>query len=856
MTYAHGGHMRLWAQKLGMRPEEITDFSASINPLGPPENLRPVISRALDEIAHYPDPQSELLIQVLSRHHNVPREQIVVGNGSTELLYTLLRTFQPPRVIIPVPSYHDYQAATRQAGCEIVTLSLRAEHEFRLDWAELERTLCDGDWVILGQPNNPTGQALDTRLLRALVASYPENTFLIDEAFVEFMEPAPSLLHDFLPNQIVLRSLTKFYAIPGLRLGFMVADSPVAARMREQLPPWSVNSLAQAVGAHLFEDPEYPLRTRALIAEQRAWLEEALAQLPGIKVFHGEANFLLVHLDHPKMDTRALAETLLAHGIIIRVCENFRELDAHYFRVAVRTPEENQRLMAALTSRLLPPQQRPDKTPARAHALMLQGTGSNAGKSVLTAALGRILLQDGVKVAPFKSQNMSLNSFVTRTGGEMGRAQVVQAQACRVEPDVRMNPILLKPSADTLAQVILKGKPLQQMDVSQYFDYQKVAFPVAQECYDSLASEYDVMLLEGAGSPGEMNLRRNDIVNMRMAEHADAAVVIVGDIDRGGVFASFVGTAEVLLPHERKRIGGWIVNRFRGDERLLGPALEYTLRHTGKPVLGVVPYLHDLMIPQEDGVDFQSAYVRTDVESDAVEIAVLALPHISNFTDLDAFLMEPDVRLTMVRKPEDLHHADAVIIPGSKNTLADLKYLRDRGLAQRLIELAAGGQTEIVGLCAGFQMLGREIGDPHQVESKRGSAPGLGLLELDTILHPEKILTRTSAFHAPSGFNVSGYEIHHGQTHIPEALELFTLPDGQVLGAGSPDHRIWGTYLHGVFDADAFRRWFVNHLRARRGLPPRSGALTQYSIEPALDRLADVVRKSLNMDKIYQLLKL
>jgi cobyric acid synthase CobQ len=758
-------------------------------------------------------------------------------------------------VLVPVPSYHDYQAAANQAGCDVVTPALSEEHNFILNWPELERNLQDGDWVILGQPNNPTGQALDTRLLRALIDAYPENTFLIDEAFAEFMEPNVSLLHELLPNLIVLRSLTKFYAIPGLRLGFAVADAAVAARMREQLPPWSVNSLAQAVGLSLFEDAQYGMRTRTLINEQRAFLEQNLVALPGVKIYPSDANFLLARLDHPHLDARALAETLLAEGIIVRICENFIGLDHRHFRVAIRTQAENTRLLAALSSRLQPTKPLAPK-PQRARSLMIQGTSSNAGKSVLTAALGRILLQDGVRVAPFKSQNMSLNSFVTRAGDEMGRAQVVQAQACRLEPDVRMNPILLKPTSDTVCQVILKGKPVENMNVPEYFSYQRDAFKVAQECYDSLAAEFDVMLLEGAGSPGEVNLRQNDIVNMRMAEYADAPVVIVGDIDRGGVFASFVGTSEVLLPHERKRIGGWIVNRFRGDERLLGSALDYTLRHTGKPVLGVVPYIHDLMIPQEDGVDFQSAYHRTDLAAESVEIAVLELPHISNFTDLDALRMEDDVRLTLVRTVEDLQQPDAVIIPGSKNTLADLEYLRQQGLAQRLTELAAGGKTEIIGICAGFQMLGCEVRDPHTLESQRGQAKGLGLLNLKTILRTEKILTRTQARHALSSLMVSGYEIHHGRTAIPADQALFMRTDGQALGALSPNHRVWGTYLHGVFDADEFRRWFINHLRVQRGLPPRTGTPIQYSIEPALDRLADVVRKSLDMKKIYQLLRM
>ena len=403
-----------------------------------------------------------------------------------------------------------------------------------------------------------------------------------------------------------------------------------------------------------------------------------------------------------------------------------------------------------------------DRTPA---ALMLQGTSSNAGKSVLTAAICRILLQDGVRVAPFKAQNMSLNSFVTRDGGEMGRAQVVQAQACRVEPDVRMNPILLKPNSDTGSQVIVRGKPVGNMRVGEYVGFKPQAFAAACECYDSLAEQFDAIVLEGAGSPAEVNLKHHDITNMRMARHAGAAVLVVGDIDRGGVFASFVGTLEVLAPWERRMVAGWIVNRFRGDAGLLAPALEYTQSATGRPVLGVVPYLPDLGLPQEDSVEFKSGLLDAPGgNGEAVEIAVVDLPHIANFTDFDAFRGESDVRLRIVRQASDLGQPDAVVIPGSKNTLADLDCLRRNGLAERIEQLARGGRTEVVGVCGGFQMLGREIRDPLALESANGLREGLGLLDAVTVLAAEKTLVRAAATHVPSGLEVAGYEIHHGRT--------------------------------------------------------------------------------------------
>lgn len=486
---------------------------------------------------------------------------------------------------------------------------------------------------------------------------------------------------------------------------------------------------------------------------------------------------------------------------------------------------------------------------------MVQGTSSSAGKSLLTAALCRILLQDGFRVAPFKAQNMSLNSFIARDGGEMGRAQVVQAQACRLEPDVRMNPVLLKPNSDTGCQVIVRGRPVGNMTVHEYVRYKPEAFAAACECYDSLAAECDVIVLEGAGSPGEVNLKNHDIVNMRMAEYARAPVLIVGDIDRGGVFASFVGTMEVLSPWERRLVAGWIVNRFRGDPSLLEPALDYTCKHTGRPVLGVVPFLPDLSLPQEDsaGLPLEEQQAASGKRQAAIQIAVLALPHIANFTDFDPFAVEPDVEVHFVRSARELNGPDAVIIPGSKNTQADLAYLRSSGLAERLENMARATSTEIVGVCGGLQMLGQAVGDPQGIESTNGHSPGLGLLGVSTVMAAAKTLRRTRAVHALSGLEVTGYEIHHGQTAFDGTYPLFTGADGQVVGAASADQRIWGTYLHGVFDADDFRRWFIDRLRTRRGLAPVGKVIGRYDLEPALDRLAEVVRRSLRLDEIYRL---
>jgi cobyric acid synthase CobQ len=485
-------------------------------------------------------------------------------------------------------------------------------------------------------------------------------------------------------------------------------------------------------------------------------------------------------------------------------------------------------------------------------AVMFQGTSSNAGKSVLTAAFCRILLQDGYRVAPFKAQNMSLNSYVTPDGCEMGRAQVVQAQACRLVPDVRMNPVLLKPNSDTGSQVILMGKPVGNKDVTGYIDYKTRAFETVKDAYTSLSAEAEAMVIEGAGSPGEVNLKHHDIVNMTMAEFARAPVLLVGDIDRGGVFAAFIGTLEVFTELERAMVAGFVVNRFRGDPALLGDAFEYVRRHTGLPTLGTVPYIRDLGLPEEDSVSFKGRDgVSGKRGGDQVDIAVIDLPHISNFTEIDSLALEPDVFLRVVRNPDEFGKPDAVILPGSKNVPGDLVFLRETGLARKLCRLVER-KGYIVGICAGMQMLGEAVEDPHGIESDSGPREGLALLPIRTVLREEKTLTATVARHVASGLMLRGYEIHHGESSGKNLRPAVIREDGKTLGFESADGRVFGTYLHGLFDSDPFRRWFIDRLRVARGLSPLKEIQVVFDIEPALDRVADIVRESLDVKAIYR----
>ncbi len=440
----------------------------------------------------------------------------------------------------------------------------------------------------------------------------------------------------------------------------------------------------------------------------------------------------------------------------------------------------------------------------------------------------------------------------------MGRAQVVQAQACRIDPDVRMNPVLLKPNSDTGSQVIVLGKPIGNRDFREYTRDRKPLFAAAQEAFDSLAAEYDAIVMEGAGSPGEVNLKKCDIVNMNMALYAGAPVLVVGDIDRGGVYASFIGTMEVLSEKERALVKGFVVNRFRGQEAFLAEAHEYVLRHTGRPVLGVVPYLRDLGLPEEDSVSFKDGLIDDRIpKGEHVEIAVIDLAHISNFTDFDPLRIEPDVRLRVVRSPAELDTPDAVILPGSKNVIGDLAGIQANGMAEKIMTLARGGRTEIIGICGGLQILGTELSDPFGIESAPGrNLPGLGLLPVRTALAREKTLTRVTARHTGSGCDVQGYEIHHGLTDGGNLTPLIRREDGETIGFGTDGGLLWGTYLHGIFDADGFRRWFIDRLRLRRGLVPLGRIAAAYDLEPAFERLAAQVRKSLRMDEIYKIMGL
>jgi len=470
-------------------------------------------------------------------------------------------------------------------------------------------------------------------------------------------------------------------------------------------------------------------------------------------------------------------------------------------------------------------------------------------------------LQDGFRVSPFKAQNMALNSFVTKEQGEIGRAQVAQAMACRIEPSVDMNPILIKPTSDCRAQIIVRGKPCANMKAAQYIKYKKNLKKVIRESFLRLSHKYDIVVIEGAGSPAEINLKSHDIVNLKMAEYAKAPVILVGDIDKGGVFAWIVGTLELLTKKEKAMIQGIIINKFRGDKALLTPGIRFLEKRTGIKVLGVVPYFKNIKIPEEDSVPLDTYMNKNKKRKDTLHIDVIYLPHISNFTDFDALEKEADVALKYIKRAEELNNPDIIIIPGSKNTIADLMYLKKAGLAQQVISaISHKPSTVLLGICGGYQMLGKRIFDKHSLESNTKEIDGLGLLPVNTVLENRKVLAQIKATEIASGLEISGYEIHHGSSKILEDYTpIFEISESNGKrvkyfdGVKSSNGRIFGTYIHGLFDCDIFRRNWLNRIRQRKGWP----ALAQksmYNPDKEFDKLAKLLRENIDIKLLYKIL--
>ncbi|MFM7408231.1 MAG: cobyric acid synthase CobQ [Cuspidothrix sp.] len=492
-------------------------------------------------------------------------------------------------------------------------------------------------------------------------------------------------------------------------------------------------------------------------------------------------------------------------------------------------------------------------------SIMVVGTTSHAGKSLITTAICRIMSRRGWRVTPFKGQNMALNAYVTASGGEIGYAQAVQAWAAGVAPLVEMNPILLKPQGDMTSQVILKGKAVGNVSATDYYqEYFEIGWQSIKESLQSLSTEFDVIVCEGAGSPAEINLKHRDLTNMRVAKHLNAPTLLVVDIDRGGAFAHVVGTLELLDPDERALIKGVLINKFRGQRSILEPGIKWLEERTGIPVVGVIPYLEQIF-PAEDSLDLLER--KTTKTAAELNIAVIRLPRIANFTDFDPLESEPSVRVKYVLPKQDLGHLDAVIIPGTKTTIADLMVLQKSGMAEAIQNYAASGGT-VLGICGGFQMLGQTIADPEGVEGQAGKYQGLNLLPIKTVITGQKIARQrqVTSNYPQIGLPVAGFEIHQGRTTYsnasPSRIEnpadqksCQALFDDHNLGLVDNSQSVWGTYLHGIFDNGPWRRAWVNRLRQQRGLKSLPTGVSNYreEREQILDSLATQIEEHLDL---------
>ena len=500
-----------------------------------------------------------------------------------------------------------------------------------------------------------------------------------------------------------------------------------------------------------------------------------------------------------------------------------------------------------------------------AKTLMIQGTGSSVGKSVLVTALCRIFKRRGLRVAPFKAQNMSLNSYVTADGGEIGRAQAVQAEAAGIPPAIEMNPVLLKPEADNCSQVIVRGKALTRISAAAFPELRTELWSAITESMDRLRSCFDLLVIEGAGSPAEINLKDRDLVNMKVALYCNSPVLLAADIDRGGIFASLVGTLELLEPAEKALVKAFVINKFRGDVTLLTPGLDWLKKRTGVPVAGVIPYFHNIYIAEEDSMPPEKRRAMKKRSDFDLDIAVIGFPHIANFDDFDPLDREPGVRLRYVEANDKLGEPDLIMLPGTKSTVADLVYLKKTGLDQKILRQVARG-TPIIGICGGYQMLGVTIHDSDGIESVASITAGLSLLPVTSRFLPEKSTHQIKAQVSLScgilakakGAALRGYEIHMGQTEGANISQPFQLMErssescANFDGCISSDGNVLGTYLHGLFHNDEFRHAILHELAGRKGKIFSPNA-SSFSIEEQYDRLAEHVHESLNIDLILRL---
>ena len=873
-----------------LKTKNIVDFTTNVNPLGAIDGVKTSLIAGIKGEQPF-ESDSEVTMQMLLKRlckiYNFSENNVVVGSGVKQLMHMLPKLFSDLNkknilLIEPISSEYETVFGIYFSEQKIDYFSPTNNDEFQIDFGQLIKISSNYDVVFLTNPNILTGVLENREKLFELITQNSNTLFVVDESFIDFCDGENNSFLDYkitdLPqNLIITKSLINVFALAGLGLDIIVsANLCLIDKVKQLLPLESINSLEIIAGCKTFENKvlynQFIEQSRTFIKKERSYLINQLSNISQLEIVKETAtNFILLKLLDGNVDK--LCQKLLdQYQILVSDCNNFKVLNGkNYFRIALKKHGKNVLLVKALigllcglNSKKIINNNKKIITPS----LMFQGTCSNAGKSIMTAAMCRILQQDGVKVAPFKAQNMALNSFVTESGDEIGRAQALQAMAANLIADVRMNPILLKPNSTLGSQVIVMGQPWESLIATDYFKRRRELFKITKDAYSSLADDYDCIILEGAGSAGEINLKQNDIVNMNMAKYAQTNVLLVGDIDRGGVYASFIGTYATFLPWERELLKGFIVNKFHGDPKLLADAHEYLYDYTQKPCLGIIPHFNDIILPEEDSVSFDlpildnSEVLRMKNCGHQLDIAVIGLPHISNFTDIAPLTIEKDLIVRKVRNINEFGDPDIIIIPGSKNVIYDMEFLRESRLADVVINHVKVNKKWLIGICGGLQICGKVINDPHNVESQNKNYNCLNLLPLETTLAKNKILRQTTAIVNAHlminkkllGCNINGYEIHHGETFCAnkELISMYDQADQKALGfvAG----KVWTTYLHGVFDDDEFRNRFLNIIREDFNLPVQNIQMNFYDTEAQLNKLAEHVRKNIDIDEIYKIM--
>jgi len=868
----HGGRLRRAAQEHGIALEHWLDVSTGINPEGWP---LPAIPR--EAWTRLPEDEDGLDAAACA-YYGCDAALPVAGSQATIRMLPALRARS--RVGVLTPSYAEHFHAWSEAGHDVRALSATA----------LFDTADELDVVVVVNPNNPTGEHVAPDSLLALHARLAARGgwLVVDEAFMD-MTPTQSLAaYTGRDGLIVLRSPGKFFGLAGARAGFVLAAPSLLNELRRRQGPWCVAAPTRWLLRQAFADLAWPALERTQLAARSARLRDLL-QLHGLTAGGGTDLFQWVEMPNAQEWHSALArEAVLTRLFTTPPSLRFglpgdeggwQQLDmalrnaTRYFRdeepsstPSSSVPDDVQDnngpprddASAEVTDRTGEPAAPTRDTAGEARelthnatsagVLMVQGTTSDAGKSTLVAGLCRWLHRRGIAVAPFKPQNMALNSAVTVDGGEIGRAQALQAQAAGIAPHTDFNPILLKPNSDTGAQVIVHGRAIGNLQAAAYHDYKRVAMDAVLASHGRLCAQYRAVIVEGAGSPAEINLRANDIANMGYAEAVDCPVILIADIDRGGVFAHLVGTLALLSKTEQARVKGFVINRFRGDIALLQPGLDWLERETGKPVLGVLPYLQGLHLDAEDALPRD----RGTGGADKLRVVVPALPRISNHTDFDALRLHPDVAFSYVGPGEPVPAADLIVLPGSKSVRADLAWLRANGWETTLHRhLRYGGK--LIGICGGLQMLGTRVDDPLGLEGPPGSSDGFGLLDLETTLEAEKQLRNVGGTLrlGDTTATVAGYEIHCGVSR-GTALEqpLLQLDDGRSDGALSADGQIAASYLHGLFDTPDSGAALLRWAGLANAQPFDRNALR----EQAIDALADAIEQHLDLAALERLL--